>query len=232
MEKRNIKLIIIVAVICVLLAGGTLAAFLFNANITNGNISGCTTSFAITYGVSDSSNEEPITGTLFPSKKAQGGLSGKVSLTMVRDADCDASITGKGTLKLHLNGNGNNSADLFKTITTGHCEDATTFETLSDYTSSSTCSASSSRKWVSSTTGLKYAIYTNASGSGTPVSAGYIPSGDFSSGYDVIIYDNFTVDYTTRSYYVFIWLDGYITDNSYTDKPISAYISASAVQNH
>lgn len=230
MEKKNIKLIIIAAVICVLLAGSTLAALLFNASITNGNISGCTTSFAITYGVSDSNDEEPITGTLFPSKNAQGGLSGKVSLAMVRDTDCDASITGKGTLKLHLNGGGN-SSDLFKTITTGHCEDATSFETLSDYTSSSTCSASSSRKWVSSTTGLKYAIYTNASGSGTPVKAGYIPSGDFTSGYDVTIYDNFTVDYTTRSYYVFIWLDGYITDNSYTNKSISAYISASAVQN-
>ena len=230
MDKKNVKLLVIVAVICVLLIGGTFAALMFSANITNGNIQGCTTSFAITYGVSDSGNEEPITGTLFPSKKAQGGLSGKVSLTMVRDNACDASITGIGTLKLHMNGNNSNSADLLKNITTGHCEDTTTFETLSDYTTSSACTASSSRKWVTSTTGLKYAIYTNSAGTGTPVSAGYIPSGDFSTGYDITIYDGFTIDYTTRVYYVFVWLDGYITDNSYVNLPVSAYITASAVQ--
>ena len=38
MDKKNVKLIVILAVICVLLIGGTFAALMFAANITNGNI--------------------------------------------------------------------------------------------------------------------------------------------------------------------------------------------------
>lgn len=163
-----------------------------------------------------------ITGTLFPSAGPSGGLSGRIKINV--NESCNVTATGT----LYLNVDSGTSTTLVQTVA-DHCENKTTLETLNDYTTSAECTADSSRMWVSTGTGLKYAVYSNADATGTPLNVGYITSSDI--GRDIPIYSDFTVDKTASSYYIFIWMDGYITDSTYTELPFGGYIHASVLQN-
>lgn len=163
-----------------------------------------------------------ITGTLFPSAGPSGGLSGRIKINV--NESCNVTATGT----LYLNVDSGTSTTLVQTVA-DHCENKTTLETLNDYTTSAECTADSSRMWVSTGTGLKYAVYSNADATGTPLDVGYITNSDI--GGDIPIYSDFTVDTTASSYYIFIWMDGYITDSTYTELPFGGYIHASVLQN-
>lgn len=163
-----------------------------------------------------------ITGTLFPSAGPSGGLSGRIKINV--NESCNVTATGT----LYLNVDSGTSTTLVQTVA-DHCENKTTLETLNDYTTSAECTADSSRMWVSTGTGLKYAVYSNADATGTPLDVGYITNSDI--GGDIPIYSDFTVDTTASSYYIFIWMDGYITDSTYTELPFGGYVHASVLQN-
>lgn len=50
-------------------------------------------------------------------------------------------------------------------------------------------------------------------------------------GLDYVIYTDFNVTKATPlNFYIYIWLDGYISDNNYTSLPFSGYVHAEVVQ--
>lgn len=161
-----------------------------------------------------------LRGTLFPSTEITGGLFG--SLAMGVNSACN--ITGIGTIYLHV---GTESSVTLLRKTDGHCENPTTLETLTSYTSSNEC-LTDGNKWVTDGSALKYAVYDNAAGTGVPLSVGYITGGDI--GEDIPLYTGFDVNSTNNRYYMFIWLDGNLTNEDYEDLPFSGYIHASVVQ--
>ena len=161
-----------------------------------------------------------LRGTLFPSTEITGGLFG--SLAMGVNSACN--ITGTGTIYLHV---GTESSVTLLRKTDGHCENPTTLETLTSYTSSNEC-LTDGNKWVTDGSALKYAVYDNAVGTGVPLSVGYITGGDI--GEDISLYTGFDVNSTNNRYYMFIWLDGNLTNEDYEDLPFSGYIHASVVQ--
>ena len=165
-------------------------------------------------------NHFDLIGTLFPSTEITGGLFG--SLAMGVNSACN--ITGTGTIYLHV---GTESSVTLLRKTDGHCENPTTLETLTSYTSSNEC-LTDGNKWVTDGSALKYAVYDNAAGTGVPLSVGYITGGDI--GEDIPLYTGFDVNSTNNRYYMFIWLDGNLTNEDYEDLPFSGYIHASVVQ--
>ena len=165
-------------------------------------------------------NKGDLTGTLFPTTNITGGLFG--SLAMGVNSACN--ITGTGTIYLHV---GTESSVTLLRKTDGHCENPTTLETLTSYTSSNEC-LTDGNKWVTDGSALKYAVYDNAMGTGVPLSVGYITGGDI--GEDIPLYTGFDVNSTNNRYYMFIWLDGNLTNEDYEDLPFSGYIHASVVQ--
>ena len=171
-------------------------------------------------GTQTNNNVGDLRGTLFPSTEITGGLFG--SLAMGVNSACN--ITGTGTIYLHV---GTESSVTLLRKTDGHCENPTTLETLTSYTSSNEC-LTDGNKWVTDGSALKYAVYDNAMGTGVPLSVGYITGGDI--GEDISLYTGFDVNSTNNRYYMFIWLDGNLTNEDYEDLPFSGYIHASVVQ--
>lgn len=73
---------------------------------------------------------------------------------------------------------------------------------------------------------LKYAVYEDETEE--PVAAGVIDTNG-----EIDLYDNFVLPRTFyKEYYIYIWLDGTIADNSYANIPFSASIKASATQSN
>lgn len=216
--KKNIYLIMGIVVFSLLVVGGTYAYMTLAANVTNGSYVAGTTCFIIDYN-SDSTSSAPITGMMFPSSSAGGGLFGQVSLKI--NSSCN--VNGTGTLYLNVT-----SADstLIKKVS-NHCENSQTLHTLKNYTTSSTCTAQPNGIWVTSGSALKYAVYnTNSVTSSTvPTSVGYVNK----TG-SIKIYDNFSITKSVSTYYVYIWLDGNLSDNSYASLPFVGNVSASATQ--
>lgn len=215
------KILLIVGIMFgILLLGGTFAAIIIDMTITNGNISGSVECFDIDYSIDNdtgSADIRQITGTLFPSKNHTGGLLGKVRLGV----NNKCNITGTGTLYLYVNGG--TSSELVKGVA-DHCENAN-LETIDGVNTSSDCTD----RWVSDGTALKYAIYDNATGTGEALNVGYITVSDI--GGDIPIYSNFLVNSTANNYYIFIWMDGYLIDNTYSKLSFGGYIHASVMQN-
>ena len=220
-RNKYILMAAVVILVGLAVAGGTYAWLSASLNVTNGNSSGQTHCFLIDYNIDNagSGNGQSITGLLFPGSGPAKGLTGRVGLKV--NSSC--SLNGTGTLKLHIN---SGTSSVFGTVGEAHCENSTTLETLNDYKTSSACSGHGT--WTSSTTPLKYAVYSNNAATGTPLSVGYITTSDI--GNDKTIYNNISITSTQAYYYIFIWLDGYMTDNTFTDLSFDGYISASAVQ--
>lgn len=70
---------------------------------------------------------------------------------------------------------------------------------------------------------LKYAVYEN-------VNSDPVASGNITKTGEMTLYSNFTLSKTAKDYYIYIWLDGNIADNSYVNIPFSGYIHASGAQ--
>lgn len=214
-RKKNIVLSVVVVLVGILLAGGTYAYLTFTINVTNNVVNVATTCFDIDY-----LDTNQITGTLFPSVNHTKGVTGTVSLKI--NSACD--LKGVGTIYLRAN---SGTSTKFITTAVAHCEDPVTLETLPAYASSSTCVAAN-KIWVTDGTPLKYAIFNNSAGTGEPLDVGYVNS----IGSDLTVLKTFMVTSTQVNYYLFVWLDGYLTDNTYTNLPFNGYIKASAIQDN
>lgn len=215
-KKKNIILSVVVLLVGFLLAGGTYAYLTRTVNVTNGNINAVTTCFDIDY----TDNTDQITGTLFPSTGPNKGLGGSVTIKVNNACDLD----GAGTLYIHVN---SGTSTKFGTIVDAHCENARTLETLPQYTTQSACTQNGG-SWVPSGTPLKFALYDNNSFTGNPLAVGNFYNQLI--GNEALFYSNFVVTKTAKTYYIYVWLDGYLTDNTYTNLPFSSNIRAEAIQ--
>ena len=203
-KKKSILMAIVIFMIGLLITGGTYAYLTIAVTVTNGNYVTNTHCFGVTYQNDDTS----ITGTLFPSGDAYGGITDWVSAT----ADATCGLTGKGTLKIHVN----SASTVLTGTVAAHCENENTLETQNSYTNQADCTAVSGNKWVTDGTALKYAVF-----SGDDLySSGYIKSTDI--GNDIIVHDNFSVTTTSKKFDVYVWLDGYLSDENYYDLDFSA----------
>ena len=203
-KKKSILIAIVIFMIGLLITGGTYAYLTTAVTVTNGNYVTNTHCFGVTYQNDDTS----ITGTLFPSGDAYGGITDWVSAT----ADATCGLTGKGTLKIHVN----SASTVLTGTVAAHCENENTLETQKSYTTQSACTAVTGNKWVTDGTALKYAVF-----SGDDLySSGYIKSTDI--GNDIIVHDNFSVTTTSKKFDVYVWLDGYLSDENYYDLDFSA----------
>ena len=212
-RKKNIILSVVVVLVGIMLVGGTYAYLSLAVNVTNKVVNGSTTCFNIDY-----LDTNQITGTLFPSANHTKGISGKVSLKV--NSACD--LDGVGNIYIHAN---SGTSTKFTTTAAAHCENPNTLQTLTQYTTSSTCT-SNSGIWVTTGTPLKYAVFNNSTGIGNPLDVGYINA----IGSDIAVYKTFIVTKTQKDYYIFLWLDGYLTDNTYTNLPFNGYVKADAIQ--
>ena len=215
-RNRTLFLLLLFVMIIGMVVGGTYAWVVIKANVVNSTYNATSTCFLLDY----TDNTQTIVGTMFPSADHTGGLTGGVSMKV--SSSC--SVTGTGVLYLHIN---NNTSTKFGTTASEHCENATTLTTLKNYKTSSQCS-SGNGSWVTNGKVFKYAIYDNAAGTGTPLKVGYFDSSKIGS--DQTLYSNFVVNSTQKNMYVFFWLDGYLTDNTYTNLLFSGYIYVIATQ--
>lgn len=218
-NKKNFYIIVGVIIGILLIAGGTYAYVTLTVNVTNGNYSSVTGCFDIDYNVTNEDGTLPITGTMYPSSNPSGGLNGRVSLKV--NSSCN--VNGTGTLKLNVvNGN----STLLKKVS-AHCENSKTGKTLTGYTTSSSCTSQQNGVWVTNGTALKYAVYdTNSVTSSTiPLSVGYVTN---TTGIQML--NNISITSTVSTYYVYIWLDGNLIDNSYLSLAFNGNISATATQ--
>lgn len=214
-KKKNIILSIIVIFMGLAIAGGTFAWLTGTLNVTSGNYTAVSDCFLIDY-----TDTNQITGTMFPSFNASKGLSGKVTLKV--NSSC--SVDGIGTIYIHPE---QGTSSKFTTTVSAHCENPDTLETWNQYTESSDCT-SNNGKWVTNGTPLKYAVFNNSTATGEPIDVGYVNA----VGSDVAVYRTFIINKTEKDYYIFLWLDGNLTDNTYTNLPFSGYVKANAVQNN
>lgn len=213
-NNKNKKIIIVgILVLFLLLIGGTYAYMVYSATISNGNYNTKTTCFNINYDTG-----ADIAGTLFPSSGPSGGIAGGVSLIV--DSSC--SLNGIGDLYLDINSVGDT---LIQTVSE-HCENSATLMTLSNYTNSTDCTDNGGI-WVDAGTALKYAVYNTSgvSNETVPLNVGYITGVG-----SINIYSGFDITATRSSYYIHVWLDGNISDDTYANMSFDGKISASAVQ--
>lgn len=217
-KKKMVFLSVGIILAGLLIAGGTYAYLTIAANVKNGNYVGNTTCFSINYDITNADGTLPITGTLLPSANPSGGLVGNLSIGV--KSGC--SVSGLGNLHLVVSSGGN---VLFQKVAT-HCENAKTLKTLTQYTTSSACTAVTGNVWVTNGSALKYAIYDNNNPtSSQPLSVGYIDRIA-----DINIYNQFSISSTAKTYYIYIWLDGNFADETYLSQPFSGYIYADATQ--
>jgi len=218
-NKKNKYLFIIMIVLVVLLVGGTLAYLIIDILVYNDTYNTVTTCLEVDYDISNDDGTIPISGDMFPSHSALSGLNGKVGLK-IKD---NCSLEGIGTLSLNVV---TASSTLIQRVD-GHCENSKTLETLSYIKSGAECVANSDNIWVSNGTALKYAVYdTDEIVDGVlPVSVGYINK----TG-KIDIYNDFPVTKNNVNYYIYIWLDGNVSDNSYAGLSFNGNISSKVVQ--
>ncbi len=214
--KRNTLLIVLVLVLGLAMAGGTYAWLTINANVSNANYAATSTCFLVDY----TDNTQTLSGTLFPSVGPNKGLSGSVSLKV--NSSC--LVAGKGTLYLHVN---SGTSTKFGAVVAAHCENPNTLETLPSYKTSSACTTNGG-SWVTTGSALKYAVYDNNTFTGNPLAKGYFSNSLINS--EGSLYADFDVTHTQKTYYIYLWLDGYVSDNTYTELPFSGYVLARATQ--
>lgn len=215
--KKNVSLSILIIFVGLMFVGGTYAVLIMTAsvNVSNGNYSTTLECFDIDYD-----NGGSITGILVPSSTYNGGLYGSLSLGI--NSNCN--VNGIGNLKLYVGGLNDNSSVLISSVI-DHCENIATLQTIVDTNGNlideDTCNSNSSYKWETNGSALKYAVLVNSS----VVSVGYIDEDDVNFN----IYNEFSVSEAV-DYTVYIWLDGNLSDNTYSHLSFSGVISSSIVQ--
>ena len=147
---------------------------------------------------------------MFPSADHTKGLTGGLSMKI----NNSCNVEGKGALYLHVN----SASTKLLTTAAAHCENPTTLTTMKEYKTSASCT-SAGGSWTTTGKVLKYAIYDNPEGTGTPVKVGYYSG---SNGANQLLHSDFNITKTQLNYYVYFWLDGYITDNTLKVK-VSSY---------
>ena len=219
-NKRNKKYLTISAIILIILivVGATFAYFNSAFKAKNSNVNTGTPCFNIINTFSSEASDN----ILFPVASPKSGK--KVNISLKVDQACQ-NVSGTGSLYLHINSGTSNQ--LFR-VSAAHCENKKTLETMDDYKNSTDCQNASNGKWVTDGTPIKYAVYDNADGNGIPLKVGYLKTSDI--GTRKLLYDGIDVNYTNKNFYVFVWMDGYITDESYTNLPFDGYIDVSVVQ--
>lgn len=205
--KKSIILSLVICAIGLILTGGTYAYFTMAFDATNSNIVTNTRCFSVNY--TDNTNQ--ITGTLFPSAGPAKGLSGSVTY----QADTTCGVNGRGTFKLIVD---NNTSSTLTNVVEPHCENKYTLETVRGYDISD-CGVNDNTVWVTNGTALKYAIFDSTSRNHL-YAAGYIDSTFI--GNEKTIHSDFSVTTTSKTYYIYIWLDGNVSDNTYANLPFSA----------
>ena len=213
--KKSIILSLVICAFGLLLVGGTYAYFTMAFNATNSSIVTDTRCFSVNY----TDNTDQITGTLFPSAGPGKGLSGSIFY----QANTSCGVSGRGSFKLLV---GNGTSSTLTTVVEPHCENKYTLETVRGF-SQADCSSNDSTKWVTNGTALKYALFDSASRTHI-YAAGYIDSTFI--GNEKEIHSSFSVTPTLKSYYIYIWLDGNVSDNTYTNLPFSATSRLDVVQ--
>ena len=235
-RKKHLLLIASIIMLILVVAGGTYAFLNYKINATNNVYNSVTHCLIAEYGK---------------------GIKGRVSVKISNECD----LTGVGTLKLHINNTTSSklttvaesycalrrTGEKLTEYTTqsaceedsnkrrwygygdSYCENSTTLQRLVNYKNESDCT-SNSGVWKTGGSPLKYAVYDNADATGNPLSVGIIKSTDIN--HDIDIYTNFTINNQLKYYYVYIWLDGYLSDESYAKLPFDGYISVQVVQNH
>lgn len=257
MKRKIIGAVIGIMAFAALIVGATYAWFLSDINVTNANYVTRTGCFQIDYNINNVDNSQDITGSLIPSASPANGLSGRVGLKI--NNNCQLAGTGTLKLHVNaspqtstklttsaesycqsrktlekINGittksacEADNVKGRWMNYGDSYCESNATYERLTSYNDSSSCT-SNSGTWKQGGSPLKYAVYNNANATGTPLSKGYITDTDI--GDDVTLLSNISITSTQQYFYIFIWLDGYLTDSTYVDLPFNGAISASAVQ--
>ena len=206
-KKKGILIAITIIMIGLLISGGTYALLTQQVVVTNGNYVTNTHCFNVTYQNDNTS----ITGTLFPSGDVLGGINDYVLAT----ADATCGLNGKGTLKMHID---SGTSDVLTGTVTAHCENEKTLETISEYTTQGACTAVTGNKWVTDGTALKYAVFIG----NDLYNSDYIKTSNI--GNDIVIHDNFSVTSTTKNIEVYVWLDGYLSGDTYYDLPFNSSI--------
>lgn len=198
---------------------------------------------------------QDITGTMFPTSSPSRGLNGSVGLKV--NSSC--STYGTGTIKLHvdsttsstlttpiasyceskktlqkIDGISTKSAcetanGIWRGYGDSYCENPDTLERITTYTTQSDCE-SNGGSWQTGGSPLKYAVYNSDDITQNPVSVGHINTSDI--GHDITLKDDIVISEVQKYYYIYIWLDGYMTDNSFSNLPFSGSISASAIQDN
>lgn len=218
-RKKLIGLIIGIILFAALIVGATFAWLTYAINVTNGNYNVETSCFDVNY-----ENGADISGTLNMVANPLNGRSTTISMGINEGCNVNA----KGKIELVIN---SISSKLYE-VTTAHCENTSTLETLLNYSSQTACETSSgetftnlTRVWTTESA-LKYAIY-EENFSGEPIIVGHINE---STG-TITLYEGFALNVgSSTKYYISIWLDGNIADSQYVNQSFSGYIKASAIQ--
>lgn len=209
-KKKAIYIFILIVILGLLLIGGTYAYLISSLNVTNGNYVHGTACFDIKY---ENDTGSMINGVLFPVSSYDDGVSGSIAIGM--DANCETNVNGNIYMNVV-----SASSTLVKTVS-AHCENSKTLETLTNYTNSSSCTAQTNGKWVTNGTALKYAFVKE--NSTEPYLVGYINGTGKTT-----LQSNFLLSTTTERYYLYIWLDGNLSDNSYTSLQVMVDMTADA----
>ena len=252
-KTKTFVLIFLVVVFSLAIAGATWAFLTRDIEMTNQNHAINSECFLIDYNVNNENGTKDITGTLFPTGKASGGLSGRVGLKI--NSSCN--MYGTGTLKMHINATTNQ--DLTRSISS-YCISRSTLEKINGINSKSACEAenvkgrwmgygdsycenpntleridvkeedctSSGGIWTTGGSPLKYSVYNTTDTTQAPIKVGHITSNDIGS--DIVLKDDISVIKQEKYYYIYVWLDGYMNDDTFNDKSFSGFINASAIQ--
>ena len=209
-KKKAIYIFILVIALGLLVVGGTYAYLIISVNVTNGNYVHGTACFNINY---EDDTSSMINGVLFPVATYNDGISGSIAIGI--DESC--GIDARGNIYMNVV---SASSTLVQTVS-AHCENSKTLETLTSYTDSSSCTSQTNGIWVTNGSALKYALVNE--NSTEPYLVGYIKGTGKTT-----LYSNFLLSTTKERYHLYIWLDGNLSDNSYTSLKVMADMTADA----
>ncbi len=213
-KKKVYGTVIAVISFAILIIGATFAALSFTSNATNGSYNISTTCFQML-----KEEGQDVIGELDYVTKPIDSVSTYVAMGI--NGACD--ITAKG--RIYLNVLDGTSSKLYSTVA-AHCENMDTLQTLPDYTTATDC-GNNGGSWITNGSALKYAIYNTSSPTNNtiPITSGWITA----TG-DKLLYNSMLPIGSLDTYYIYVWLDGELIDNTYNNVAFSGYIHTNADQ--
>ena len=253
MNKKKLLMLIVAVVVSVVFLSGTTFAFLIFGNATIlGHASFKSECFVVDYGIENDDGTFDITGTLLQTGGPKTGLSGKVEVSVKEEC----SVVGEGAIILNVLSadypllhsvdycQNPNTLERVKDYTSSsscesagyrwvkkdHCENQHTLQTMKNYTTESDCE-SAGYMWVRNKSALKYAVYEDLNS--YPIAVGYVSKAgriNLHAGIDLTDENGIILYGTKVPYYVYIWLDGEVADNSYAGVDFRGKIEFEAEQ--